>query len=153
MRVAHLLRKYRPDQWGGTETAVLRLLDGLKAQGVVSEVFAPRLENEAASESDPLEAAGYSIRRYKAVAPVWGISPEQRQQLIAVGGNLLSFDLPRQLLREENLSVIHTHALNRIGAAGLMAARRRKIPLVVTIHGGALDLPQAVRDSLQQPLQ
>jgi len=28
MRVAHVLRKYHPAEWGGTETAVKRLLDG-----------------------------------------------------------------------------------------------------------------------------
>ena len=29
MRAIHLLRKYNPAQWGGTETAIQRLFDGL----------------------------------------------------------------------------------------------------------------------------
>ena len=153
MRVAHLLRKYRPEEWGGTETAVHRLIDGLRAHGVESSVYAPRLEPGAITHSDPLASAGASVRRYRATAPVWGISAEQRKQLVAVGGNLLSLDLPFKLLREPGLSVIHTHATNRIGGAGLAAARRRRVPLVVTIHGGALDLPAAVRESLSKPLQ
>ena len=44
MQVAHLLRKYNPLEWGGTETAVKRLLDGLRSNGVASKVFCPDLE-------------------------------------------------------------------------------------------------------------
>ena len=33
----------------------------------------------------------------------------------------------------------------RIGGIGLTVARRRKIPFVVTVHGGVYDLPDAVR--------
>ena len=41
MRVAHILRKYNPAEWGGTETAVQRLLDGLRAHEVDSIVYCP----------------------------------------------------------------------------------------------------------------
>ena len=72
--------------------------------------------------------------------------------MIAVGGNLLSFQLPGQLLREKALSLIHTHTLNRLGGTALTVARLRRIPLVVTIHGGLFDLPQEVSAQLSRPL-
>ena len=34
MRTVHLLRKYEPAQWGGTETAMQRLFAGLREHGV-----------------------------------------------------------------------------------------------------------------------
>jgi glycosyltransferase involved in cell wall biosynthesis len=83
---------------------------------------------------------------------VTGISQEQRAQLISIGGNLVSFDLLWRLFREP-ADAIHSHALNRIGGIGLTVARLRKLPFVVTIHGGVLDLPTKVRDQLAEPLK
>src|SRR5947208_1561381 len=95
MRVAHLLRKYNPAQWGGTETAVKQLLDGLRNHGVSSVVSAPKCQIEWTE--DPFQKAGHPVKRYAAFAPVTGISAEQRAQLIAMGGNLMSFELIWQL--------------------------------------------------------
>ena len=93
------------------------------------------------------------METFSACVPVWGISKEQRAQLVSVGGNLLSFDLLWKLLRARGLSVIHSHALNRLGGIAATVARVRRIPLVVTIRGGVLDLPEAVRQKLREPLE
>lgn len=151
MRIAHILRKYNPAEWGGTETAIKRLLDGLQEHQVQPVVYAPRCG--ANTGSDPLRQAGYDVRVYRACVPVLGISNAQRRQLVAVGGNLFSFDLMWQLRREPKLSVIHTHALNRLGGIAGSIAKFRRIPFVVTIHGGYLDLPPAVKNEIIAPLQ
>lgn len=151
MQVAHLLRKYNPVEWGGTETAIKRLFDGLRFHQVNSVVYCPKLDVPV--ESDPLSDSGYCVKRFKACVPVWGISEDQKRQLISVGGNLLSFDVMGSLLRQSNLSLIHTHTANRLGGIALTVARLRRIPLVVTVHGGYLDLPQAAHDYLLKPLE
>ena len=155
MRVAHILRKFNPAEWGGTETAVKRLLDGLRFHGTESVVYCPRLNETTGGGgcADPLTAAGHRVERFRACVPVWRISEGQRRQLVSVGGNLMSFDLPWRLQYAAGLSVIHTHAMNRLGGIAARVARVRKLPLVVTIHGGALDLPAAVRDKLAEPLR
>lgn len=150
MRVAHLLRKYDPTEWGGTETAIERLAAGLAGRDVASIVFAPRLPHAGAA-ADPLVAAGCVVRRFRAFVPIWGISAARRQQMIAVGGNVLSFDLMRGLWREPGLDVIHAHALGRLGAIGRAVARERRLPFVLSVHGGAYDLPPAVRAELHRP--
>ncbi len=144
MKVAHVLRKYVPEEWGGTETAVKQLLDGLG--DIESLVFAPRRRPPSSADPGPI---GHPVRRYRATLPVAGIPRERRLQLESVGGNLLSFQLLSQLLREPGLDLIHTHALNRIGGAALTAARLRGRPFVATVHGGALDLPAEVADSMK----
>ncbi|HEX7859486.1 MAG TPA: glycosyltransferase family 4 protein [Verrucomicrobiae bacterium] len=151
MRVAHVLRKYNPAQWGGTETAVKQLLDGLKDQGVAGTVYAPRLEQTPLH--DPIREGGHELKRYRAFIPVMNIAEEQRAQMIAVGGNLMSFDLFTGLLGQRELDVVHTHALNRIGGIARTVAKIRKVPLVVTIHGGVLDLPKSVQQTLSAPLE
>jgi alpha-maltose-1-phosphate synthase len=151
LHVAHVLRKYNPAEWGGTETAVMRLLDGLRVHGVKSTVFCPRLDPEPGS--DPIAGAGHSLKRFHAFVPVAGISAEQKQQLVAVGGNLMSFGLLPALLKARDISLIHTHAGNRLGGIAMRAAGLRKVPLVATIHGGVLDLPESAREFLQKPLE
>jgi alpha-maltose-1-phosphate synthase len=150
MRVAHLLRKYDPAEWGGTETAIERLARGLSAQGVESVVFAPQLP-AAPDVADPLVGAGCAVRRFRAFISLWGLAPERRRQLIAVGGNVMSFDLIGSLWRERGVHVIHSHALGRLGAIGRAVARGRHVPFVLSIHGGAYDLPAAVRQELHRP--
>jgi len=154
MRVAHILRKYQPAEWGGTETALQRLTEGLSRLEVQSIVYCPAPEQATkGSPRDPLAVAGGSVRRFRACVPVWGLQPDARRQMLSVGGNLLSFDLPRLLAREPGLDVVHTHTLGRLGGIALAAARRRRLPAVVTIHGGVLDLPAGVRRELAAPVR
>lgn len=148
MRVAHVLRKYNPAEWGGTETALLRLLECLRQQGVESVIHCPRLEEEPVF--DPLARCGATVRRFDTCVPVWGIPAEERRRMIAVGGNLMSFDLLRELWRAPDVDVIHTHTLGRLGGIAMTCARLNKLPFVVTIHGGALDLPEGLKRAMQR---
>lgn len=146
MQIAHILRKYDPSEWGGTESVVLQLTADFSAHGVDSIVYAPRIPPDP-DTADPFEAAGCAVRRFSACVPVWGISAEQRRQRVAVGGNLISLQLMALLWSERGIDVIHSHAQGRLGAIGRVVARAKGIPFVVSIHGGAYDLPAAVHDS------
>src|SRR5437868_1936810 len=137
MRVIHLLRKYDPAEWGGTESAVQRLFVGLREHGVTPVMYCPRVNGgeqtaeirgqrsevrgEMADGEENSERAGagacngISVRRFRACLPIWGISREHRRQLVAVGGNLMSFDLMPALLAER-AALIHTHTLGRLGS-------------------------------------
>lgn len=147
LRIAHLLRKCNPDEWGGTETAIQRLCEGLQQHAVTSVVYCPRLAKDPGS--DPLTRAGYTVKRFNACVPIWGLSSERRRQLISVGGNLMSFHLMGALWHEPDLSVIHAHTMGRLGGIALTVARQRRLPFVVTIHGGALDVPPELKSSFE----
>jgi starch synthase len=150
MRTIHLLRKFNPAEWGGTETAIQRLFEGLRKHGVKSVVYCPRLGRDAVE--DPLVALGCEVQRFRAFVPVLGMSRERKQQLVSVGGNLMSFDLISSLWREDDVSIIHSHTLGRIGGIALTEARKRHVPFVVTIHGGVLDLPEKVKQTFNAPV-
>jgi glycosyltransferase involved in cell wall biosynthesis len=147
MRAVHLLRKLDPAEWGGTETAIQRLFEGLREQGVASVAYCPRLERSPSEE--PLLQTGCEVRRFKSFVPALGISDQRKRQLVSVGGNLMSFDLISSLWREKGAGVIHTHTLGRIGGIARTIAKRRRVPFVVSIHGGALDLPEKLRESFE----
>src|SRR5438105_15750630 len=150
MRAIHVLRKLDPAEWGGTETAILRLCDGLREQGVNPVVYCPRLERSS-EETDPLEAAGCEVARYNAFVPVLGLSSERKRQLVAVGGNIMSFDLVASLWFDQEAALIHAHALGRIGGIALTVAKQRRIPFIVSIHGGVLDLPDTIKSNINAP--
>jgi len=149
MRVVHVLRKYNPAEWGGTETAIQRLFEGLRQHHVTTVAYCPRITNNFGA--DPLVEAGFTVKRFRAFMPVWGISRERHRQLVAVGGNLMSLDLPARLLSEREVAVMHTHTLGRLGGIALMTARLRRVPFIMTIHGGLLDLPAALKQSFRNP--
>jgi starch synthase len=167
MRVIHLLRKYDPAEWGGTESAVHRLFDGLRQHGVTPVMYCPqvngngtRVARSASSGRNGSPEDHYHIRskshngdngdikRFKACVPAWGISRQERRQLIALGGNLMSFDLLPAMWRERDVALVHTHTLGRLGGIASAVARGRGLPFVVSIHGGLLDLPPAMKVAL-----
>jgi len=150
MRVIHLLRKLDPAEWSGTEVAVQRLFHGLRDHGVSPIAYCPRVNGDEAS--DPLSSSGFEVRRFKAFVPVLGLSKERRQQLVSVGGNLMSFELVPSLWREREVAVVHAHTLGRLGGVALTLAKQRRVPFVVTIHGGVLDLPTELQTSFNSPL-
>src|SRR5215471_17197118 len=152
MRIIHLLRKLDPAEWGGTEMAIQRLFEGLRHQCVSPVVYCPKLTDGRAKLEDPLVQEGYPVHRFSAFVPIWGISEERRRQMIAVGGNLMSLDLLTSLWREKQVSLIHSHALGRIGGIAQTVARRRKVPFVLSIHGGVFDLPENVRKAFNAPI-
>jgi hypothetical protein len=81
VRVAHVLRKYNPAEWGGTETAIQRLCEGLLQQGVHSIVYSPEIDCKSHVE-DPLRSVGCQVERFKAFVPIWGISKNEKRQLV-----------------------------------------------------------------------
>jgi hypothetical protein len=64
MRTVHLLRKYDPSQWGGTETAIQRLFAGWRGHDVESVVYCPSLGRKTGP--DPLAADGHRVKRFRA---------------------------------------------------------------------------------------
>ncbi|HRI62636.1 MAG TPA: glycosyltransferase family 4 protein [Polyangium sp.] len=151
MRIAHVLRKYDPREWAGTETALRHLLCALRTDNIDSVVYAPKLDTPIEQYQDLLRNDGVEVRRFRTLLPLLGVSSSDKKTLLAIGGNIVSFDAPFHLFRESPLDLIHTHALNRLGSIARLVARCRRIPFVVTIHGGYLDLPSAVAERLTAP--
>jgi len=60
----------------------------------------------------------------------------------------MSFELVTSLIREEEVAILHSHALGRIGGIALTVAKQRGIPFVVSIHGGVLDLPDNIKKNV-----
>ncbi|WP_437681795.1 glycosyltransferase family 4 protein [Sorangium sp. So ce131] len=132
-RVAHVLRKYDPAEWGGTETHVVAITRELSAHGWGVEVHAPA----GPTAPDHALAPGVELRRYRAFYPYIG-DRTSLQALRAAGGNLVSFDEPLRLLRDGRIALAHVHTAGRIAGAVRTAMRLTGRPYVVSAHGPIL---------------
>jgi glycosyltransferase involved in cell wall biosynthesis len=147
--IIHVPRRFVAHEWGGTETVVLEISKHQRAAG-----FNPRIiTSMALAERDHDEISGIPVDRYPHLYPFFGLSTAARAAMDKKGGNLLSLSLLRALIREPDVRLYHAHALKRLGGSVRTAARWRKKPYVVSLHGGIFDVPAAELDDLTKPIQ
>lgn len=136
-RIIHVPRRFTESDWGGTETVLAELLIRQLRRG-----GRPEIHTSLALSSQRRETwRGIEIRRYPYCYPFFGLTADQRGRMDKKGGNLLSFRLFFGLCRRGGVRLFHAHALKRLGGEVLTAARLRRKPFVVTLHGGVFDVP------------
>lgn len=138
--VAHVLRKYDPAAWGGTETHVAALCRELPRRGFACELHAPAGPSAADSELP----AGTKLRRYHAFAPFLGPA-DKRRSLFDNAGNIASLDEPLRLGLDRAIALAHLHTGGRIGGGVRTAMRLTGRPYVISLHGPKLAEPELVR--------
>ena len=93
------------------------------------------------------------ISRVPYFYPYIGLSHEAKEQLDRKGGNLFSFALMRALKKYPALDLIHLHTAKRPGGIGRYMAIKRKIPYVVSLHGGVFDVPDEEAETWTAPTE
>lgn len=128
-RVAHVVRKYNPAEWGGAETYLAEMTKRLTEGEWGCDVYAPM------GPTTPDHALNPAVRleRYHAFLP-FVASAERRAALVANAGDIASFDLPLRLLRERRISIVHLHTTGRLGAAAALAMKCSGRPYVIAAH-------------------
>ena len=147
--IIHVPRRYVSHEWGGTETVILETSKQQKLKGYNPSIITSMALSDQASEL----IQGVPVSRYSHIYPFFGLSAQQKQALDMKGGNLLSLPLLMGLLQSKDVRVFHAHALKRLGATVRTAARIRKKPYVVSLHGGAFDVPAEELSSLIDPIR
>ena len=138
-RILHIPRRFALDEWGGTESVIFNLCKQQLASGQQPEIHTP-----PALAPTPREVwRNIPIRRYRYCYPFLGLSQAEIFALDKKGGNLLSLDLFWHLLAAGGVRIYHAHVLKRMGGAVMTAARLRRKPFVVTLHGNVFDVPPA----------
>lgn len=139
MNVVQIPRRFVTDSWGGTETVVLETTRRLRARGHASEILCPAALGRPGRDS----VQGVPVHRVPYFYPYLGLSPAARSQLDQSGGNLFSWHLMAALWRHPGLELVHLHTGKRLGGAVRWVARRRRVPYVISLHGGVHDVPAA----------
>jgi len=147
--IIHVPRRFSVDEWGGTETVILEISRVQQKSGLKPRILSSKALSSARSE----HVGGVPVRRYNYCYPFLGLNAEAVKTMDRKGGNLLSLSLYRALLMEPDVRLYHAHALNRVGGMVRSAAKLRRKPLVVSVHGGVFDVPTAERNSLIKPIE
>lgn len=148
-RIVHVPRRFVAEEWGGTETVVLEIARQQQCTGAHPEIITSMALAKRRSES----IGGVPVRRFPYSYPFFGLSSADRASMDRKGGNLLSFSLFRSLLTTPNVRLFHAHALNRLGGEVITAARQRRKPSVVTVHGGMFDIPEMEIERMLNPIR
>lgn len=148
-KVIHVMRRFVPQKWGGTESVVFNLARENIRCGMENQVFCTDMFMHPGREV----FQSVPVRRFPYLFPWLFLDEEAKGKLRLKGGSPLSFGLFRALCREHGLSLIHAHVQHRLGGIARTVARLRGIPYVVSIHGGYLTLPEEQSRQMQDPFR
>ena len=137
-------RRFVADEWGGTETTILNCSRALIASGHPTRIFTSTALSDQRSE----QIGNVPVRRFSYRYPYLGLSAAARSSMDKKGGNMISLPLLGALLREPSVDLFHAHTGKRMGGIVRTAARLRKRPYVISLHGGYFDIPVAQREQL-----
>jgi glycosyltransferase involved in cell wall biosynthesis len=96
---------------------------------------------------------GVTVRRFRYCFPWFGLTEDARAKLRLKGGSPLSLSLFFALLRQKNLTLIHTHVGRRLGGIARTVARIRNVPYVIHVHGGKYTVAQEQYDKMVAPVR
>lgn len=146
---AHVMRRFTLEKWGGTETVVFQLSREFEARGIRSPIHCTSMLSRPGAE----RVGPVRVNRHRYTLPWFGLSEENRRDLILKGGSPLAPGVLWSLLREPGLGVIHAHVQKRLGGMARTAARIRGIPYVVSIHGGHFSTPAEQTEKMTEPFR
>jgi len=149
MKSLQIPRRFTRRAWGGTETVVLETSKRLNRLGHEAKVVCP---NALDPDRDEI-IDGVSVTRLPYFYPYIGLSAEARSQMDRKGGNLFSPQLLGHLLSEKGVDLLHVHTGKRLGGIVRLAARLRGVPYIVSLHGGAYNVPGQEASSWTEPTQ
>ena len=136
LRIAHVVRRFTFDEWGGTETVVWNTVLNQARQGIHPEIFA----TSALSHPGEEVRQDIRIRRFPYSYPYFPMPEETRRILDKKGGNPFVPALFRTL-RKEKFDLIHIHCGGRMAAVSARLAHGSNTPCVVSLHGGHAAVP------------
>lgn len=140
LRSIHIPRRFVSHSWGGTETVVLETLKRLNALGHPASIFTScALATEERSHRANIE--GVEVHRFSHFYPYLGLSDRQCHRLDQCGGNLFSWPLLKALTEQKEAGILHLHTGKRMGGIARTVARLKRIPYVLSLHGGLLARP------------
>ena len=149
IKSVQVVRRFTFDEWGGTETVVWNTSKELIRRNNETCIAATKALSEYSEEN----VEDIKINRFPYIYPYLNLKKENIVKLDKKGGNPYSWDLYNFLIQQKRVDIFHCHTMQRIANSVRLAARRNKIPYIISFHGGYHDVPQSEIDEMMKPLQ
>jgi glycosyltransferase involved in cell wall biosynthesis len=137
MKILHVARRFTAAAWGGTESVVSSLVREQLQRGDASELLATAALDHPGAET----LLGVPVTRFPYTYARVPLGAEARAALDNKGGNPLAPAMLARLLREPGVDVYHCHTMQRLAGQVRFAAKIRRRPYVVQLHGGEFAVP------------
>lgn len=136
--ILHIVRRFSLEHWGANEQTAWRTAKSLKKEGISTSIIA----TSALSKTGTACLEQVSIQRFDYIYPQFLISQEKARQLDLKGGNPYSLGL---LMAAWNTpcKLFHCHTYSRLASTIRLVAKLRRMPFVVSLHGGAYRIPES----------
>lgn len=144
-QVIQVLRRFSLDHWGANEQVAWQTARLLKQRGTPSSI----LSTSALAHSGNDIYKQVPINRVNYFYPDLGTNDAKRKQLDLKGGNPYSLGLLKALFRSPS-KLIHCHTHSRLAAEVRVIARFKNIPYVISLQGGAYQLPKSEQSNLDR---
>jgi glycosyltransferase involved in cell wall biosynthesis len=135
MKVTHILRRFDKNDWGGIEAVCLNLCKELLGLNIDVEILC----TNAMSERDNDIYEDIQVSRFPYFYPYIFFNSSKKDQFDRKGGNPLSPSLIKHL-KDVKPELIHLHTMGFLGAQVIRFAKKHKIPVVISLHGGHFDV-------------
>ena len=150
MRIAHIVRRFVFEEWGGTESVVWNTVREQLASGDRPEIFctsALRKAGEGDWEKDSVRIH-YLGYRY----PYFPMNARDRHELDLKGGSPLVPSLEKAV-KAFKPDIVHIHCGGRLAAAAVKLAAKLGVPSVISLHGGDASVPKQELDKMMRPMR
>ena len=146
LKIAHVVRRYSPAEWGGTETVVMHTVEEQRALGHVPRVFC------TAALQPPDARSTEDVSFFPYFYPYFPMPAADRLKLDKKGGSPYAPKLFKAVAAFRP-DVIHIHAGGRLACAAVKLAKRLGVPSVISLHGGAAAVPASELEEMLKPLK
>ena len=148
MKIAHIVRRFTFDEWGGTESVVWNIAKQQKMQGLEPEILCTAALDQIGSQI----VDGIKIRRFPYFYPYFPMPGKDKLALDKKGGNPFSPELMKTL-QEGNYHIFHIHAGARLANMAMKIGRKLKRPCIMSLHGGSCAIPEQEMALMLKPLK
>ena len=146
LKIAHVVRRYSPAEWGGTETVVMHTVEEQRALGHDPRVFC------TAALQPPDARSTENVAFFPYFYPYFPMPAADRLKLDKKGGSPYALKLFKAVAAFRP-DVIHIHAGGRLACAAVKLAKRLGVPSVISLHGGAAAVPASELEEMLKPLK
>ena len=148
LKIAHVVRRFVFEEWGGTETVVWNTVLNQSKLGMMPEIFA----TSALSHPGDEIRDDIPIHRFPYWYPYFPMPEKSAELLDKKGGNPF---VPKlfQAIRQNQFDIIHIHCGGRMAVMSAMLAHQMNIPCVISLHGGHADVPKEELKQMMEPVR
>ena len=148
MKIAHIVRRFSFDEWGGTESVVWNIAKQQKAQGLSPEILCTSALDKVGIEI----VEDIPIKRFPYFYPYFPMPKKDKLALDKKGGNPFSIKL-LQALKNNNYDIFHIHAGSRLANCVIKLGKKTSTPCLLSLHGGSCAIPPQEMALMLKPLK